>query len=252
MKLKLDENGNAVLKDGHPVYVYDDGKEAAIDVADMARRFEVLERDAKAAFKARDEAKAALRAFEGLDPEVARDALDKIGKLDQKKLVEAGQVDAAIAAALKPLQEELEQAKSAREQLEQQLHSEIVGGSFARSKYIAEKLAIPGDMVQAAFGKHFKVVGGKLQAVDAAGNPLYSRAKPGAYADFDEALEILIDQYPHKDSILKADTRSGSGAPTNSGVNGSGGKKTLPRMAFEQLSPSDQMAHVQAGGTVTD
>lgn len=27
MKLKLDENGNVVVQDGKPVYVYDDGKE---------------------------------------------------------------------------------------------------------------------------------------------------------------------------------------------------------------------------------
>jgi len=77
MKLKLDDNGNAVLKDGHPVYVYDDGREAAIDVADMANRFTTLQADSKKAFTARDEAKAALKAFEGIDPEQARDALDE-------------------------------------------------------------------------------------------------------------------------------------------------------------------------------
>lgn len=31
MKLKLDDNGNAVLQDGKPVYVHDDGKEIAFD-----------------------------------------------------------------------------------------------------------------------------------------------------------------------------------------------------------------------------
>ena len=29
MKLKLDENGNAALSDGKPVYVHDDGREVA-------------------------------------------------------------------------------------------------------------------------------------------------------------------------------------------------------------------------------
>lgn len=250
MKLKLDDNGNAVLKDGHPVYVYDDGREAAIDVADMANRFTVLQGDAKKAFAARDEAKTSLKAFEGIDPEKARDALEKISKLDLKKMVDAGQVDAAVAAALKPVQEKLDVESKRAQTLEQQLHGEIVGGNFARSKFIGEKLAVPVDMVQAAFGRHFSLVDGKLSATDANGNPIYSRKQPGAQADFDEALEILIDQYPHKDTILKADNKSGSGAPGNGG--GSKGAKTIQRAAFDSLDPAARVAHIQGGGTVTD
>lgn len=250
MKLKLDENGNAALKDGHPVYVYDDGREAAIDVSDMAGRFTALQADSKKAFSARDEAKAALKAFEGLDPDKARDALDKIGKMDLKKLVDAGQVDSAVAAALKPVQDKAEAEAKRAQALEEQLHREIVGGSFARSKFIAEKLAIPADMVQAAFGRHFAVADGKLAATDASGNPIYSRKQPGAQAEFDEAIEILIDQYPHKDTILKADIQPGSGAPANGG--GGGGGKTINRAAFDALDPAGRVAHVQGGGTVTD
>lgn len=108
MKLKLDENGHAVLQDGKPVYVYDDGKEAAIDVADTVSRFTHLQAESKKAFAARDEAKKALAAFEGIEASAARDALDKLAKLDQKKLIDAGQVDAAVAAALKPVQDKLE------------------------------------------------------------------------------------------------------------------------------------------------
>lgn len=250
MKLKLDDNGHAVLKDGHPVYVYDDGKEAPIDVPDMASRFGTLQSDAKKAFAARDEAKKALAAFEGIDADKARDAIDKVSKLDLKKLVDAGQVDAAVAAALKPVQDKLEAEAVRAKSLEQQLHGEIVGGSFARSKFISEKLAVPVDLVQAAFGRHFAVQEGKLAATDANGNPIYSRKHPGAQADFDEALEILIDQYPHKDSILKADNKPGSGAPANGG--GGRGSKTMPRAAFDALDPAGRIAHVQGGGIVTD
>lgn len=106
-------------------------------------------------------------------------------------------------------------------------------------------------MVQAAFGRHFKVVDGKLAASDANGNPIYSRKQPGAQADFDEALGILIDQYPHKDSILKADNKPGSGAPANGG-GGKGGSKSINRAAFDALDPEGRIAHVQGGGTVTD
>lgn len=241
MKLKLDENGHAVLKDGLPVYVYDDGKEAAIDVPDMASRFKTLQDDSRKAFAARDEAKAALRAFDGLDANKAKEALDTIAKLDQKKLIDAGQVNAAVDAALKPVQDELSAQKQRAETLEGQLHAEIVGGSFARSKFIAEKVAVPSDMLQAAFGKFFSVSEGRLAAKDASGNPIYSRKNPGASADFDEAIEILIDQYPHKEALLKADNRSGSGAPA-----GDGGQSTGSRVGNIGGSRDERLSAIRS------
>lgn len=58
------------------------------------------------------------------------------------------------------------------------------------------------------------------------GNPIYSRKNPGELADFDEALEIIISQYPHKDSILRGSGASGAGA-TQAGV----GKNTPKSLA---------------------
>jgi hypothetical protein len=66
--------------------------------------------------------------------------------------------------------------------------------------------------VQARFGQNFKIENGKIVATDLTGNKIFSRARPGEHADFEEALEILVDQYPHKDQILKGTGSSGSGA----------------------------------------
>lgn len=252
MKLKtIEVNGQtyAAVQDGNPVYVYDDGKESSIDVADMADRFSTLQADAKKAFSARDEAKKALAAFDGLDPEKAREAVAKIGNLDLKKLVDAGQVDAAVAAAIKPVQEKYDAEAKRAATLEAQLHSEIVGGSFARSKYVTDKLAVPSDMVQAMFGARFAVKDGKLVATLPDGSPIYSRSVPGQTADFDEALETLVAAYPHKESILRADNKPGSGAPTN-GAPSSRARSTISRAAFDALDPQSRMEHVQAGGQV--
>lgn len=49
-------------------------------------------------------------------------------------------------------------------------------------------------------------------AYDGAGNKIFSRSRPGDLADFDEALETLVDQYPYKDQILKGSGASGGGA----------------------------------------
>jgi len=231
VKLKTDDKGNAVLENGHPIYIHDDGKETAIDVADMAARFTVLQADSKKAFTARDEARRALAAFDGIDADKARDALDKISKIDLKKLADAGQVDAAIAAALKPVQEKLKGETDRADALTRQLHTEIVGGAFARSKFIADRLAVPADMVQAVFGQSFSVKDGKLAAHDREGNAIYSRSKPGSPADFDEALEILVAAYPHKETILKADQKSGSGAPAGGTGSGAGKGGTTAEIA---------------------
>lgn len=253
MKLKtteIDGKTYAEVQDGKPVYVHDDGKDAPFDAEGTVATIRARNAEAKTHRERAEAAEAALKSFDGIeDADAARKALETLAKLDQKKLIDAGQVDAAVAAALKPVQEKLDAEAKRAATLEQQLHSEIVGGSFARSKYIAEKLAIPADMAQAAFGARFKVQDGKLAATLPDGNPIYSRANPGQPAGFDEAIEILVDAYPHKDSILKADNRPGSGAPGN-GAGGSGGK-SINRAAFDALDPAARSAFIGDGGTVT-
>lgn len=253
MKLKtieIEGKQYAALHDGMPVYVHDDGKEAPFDAAGTVATIRTRNAEAKANRERYEAAESALKTFEGVDADAARKAIETVSKLDQKKLIDAGQVDAAVAAALKPVQDKLDAEAKRAATLEQQLHSEIVGGAFARSKYITDKLAIPADMVQAAFGNRFSVKDGKLAATGADGNPIFSRKNPGAAADFDEAMEILIDAYPHKDTILKADNKPGSGAPTNG--NGGKGGKTINRTAFDALDPAGRQAHIAGGGTVTD
>src|SRR5690606_41187001 len=67
-----------------------------------------------------------------------------------------------------------------------QLHNELIGGGFARSKFIQDNIAVPIDMIQATFGKNFQIENGKVVAVGADGQKIYSRTRPGEIADFDE------------------------------------------------------------------
>lgn len=252
MKLKLDDEGHAVLKDGMPVYIHDDGKEAPFDASSAVATIKSRNAEAKTNRERYETAEEKLKAFDGIeDPETARKALSIVQNLDHKKLVDAGEVERLKSEINKTWQEKLDAESKKASTLEQQLHGEIVGGSFARSKFIADKLAIPPDMVQAAFGARFKVEEGKLKAYDADGNPIYSKVKAGNPADFDEAMEILVDQYPHKESILRANNASGSGAPAGSG-GGSGQSKTMSREAFEVLDPKGQMDFMTGGGQLSE
>lgn len=237
MKLKLDENGHAVVLDGKPVYVHDDGKEVAFDAIATVGTITRLNGEAKSHRERAEAAEAKYKPFEGLeDPEAARKAMETIKNIDEGKLIAAGKVEEIKAAAQKAAQdqvpaaskthaEELARTKGDLDNLTNELYAEKIGGGFTRSKLIADKFAIPADLVQARFGSAFKIEEGKIVAYDQAGNKIFSRARPGELADFDEAIETLVDQYPYKEQILKSSGTNGGGAGPSGGGGGGQGKQ---------------------------
>lgn len=261
MKLKLDDAGNAVLVDGKPVYVADDGKEFPIDGGQLYGRVRDLTTENANHRKAKEDAEGKLKAFEGIDdPEAARKALETVANIDAGQLVAAGKVEEIkagakkaaeeqIAAAMKKANEDLGAAKATITDLEGALHKEIVGGNFARSKYIADKIAVPADIMQAMFGAQFKVEDGKLAAYDATGIRIPSIANPGEMAGFDEAMEAIVSAYPNRDAILRGQVGAGGGAGHGGGT---GGAKSMARSQFEKLPPADQMAKMKEGFTLTE
>ncbi len=244
MKLKIDEQGHAVLQDGKPVYVHDDGKEVPFDAEQAVGKIASLNAEAKQHREAKEAAEAKLKAFDGLDVDKAKKALETVANLDDKKLIDAGEVEKVKAEMAKAYETKLAEAAAETDKVRGQFHQSLLGGEFARSKFIADKIAVPADMVQAVFAKHFSVSeDGKLQAKDALGNPIYSRVNVGSLADFDEALETLVASYPNKDSILKGNQSNGGGANANGAPTGN----SMNRAQFEALSPVEQMKAVQAG-----
>ena len=239
MKLKIvevDGKQYAEVLDGKPVFTGDDGKDIAFDAVGTRDTITRLNAEAKSHRTRAEAAESAVSAFEGIgDPAAARKALETIANLDQKRLVDAGQVEQANAERDKAWQARLDEVSGKAQTYEQQLYAEKIGGSFARSKYIADKLAVPVDMVQATFGQNLKVEEGKVVAYDAQGQKIFSRSRPGELADFDEAIETLVSQYPHRDHILKSSNANGGGAQGgdggNSGAKGSFGGSKADRVA---------------------
>jgi hypothetical protein len=224
-----------------PVFIHADGKEAPFDADSTLGTISRLNGEAKTHRERAEKAEGALKGFEGIaDPAAALKALQTVKNLDDKKLVDAGEVERVKAEAIKSVQAQFEPVVAEAAQLKEQLYAEKIGGAFARSKFIADKVAVPVDMVQATFGRHFGIEGGKIIAKDANGQPMFSRTRHGEPADFEEALELLVDTYQHKSAILKGSNASGSGAGGSSG--GAGGKTQITRNAFGQLSPAEQRA----------
>jgi hypothetical protein len=253
MKLKtieVDGKTYAEIQDGKPIYVHDDGKEVPFDAPATVSTISRLNGEAKGHREAKEAAEAALKSFEGVDAKAARDALDKLSKIDAKALVAAGDMDAAIAAAIKPYTEKLTAAEQRAQELEGSLNREMIGGRFAQSKFSSEKLTPAGvDLVRSLYGSRLKVENGHVVGYDASGSKIYSRSRPGEAADFDEIVEQFVSEYPHKDHILKGLNHNGGGGK---GPTGKSGPKSMSRAEFDQLNPMERVAKLRDGFTVTD
>lgn len=249
MKLKtIDVNGAtyAEIQDGKPVYLHDDGKTIAFDAPATRDTISRLNREAQQHRERAEAVEAKMKLFDGIeDPAKALKALETLKNLDDKKLIDAGEVERVKAEAkiafdeqLKANEKKYKPVLEERDSLKNMLHQEKLSTAFNRSKFIADKLAIPVDLAQARFGANFSIEENKISAKGSDGNPVYSRIRAGEIADFDEALEILVDSYPYRDSILKGTGASGGGA-SGSGA-GAGGKRQITRAAFDALGPAEQ------------
>src|SRR6266566_4477466 len=165
MKLKLTEDGKAALINdkGLPIYIRDDGTEVPFDAPATVATISRLNGEAKAHREAKETAETKLKIFDGIeDAEAARKAVELMKNIDESKLLSAGKVEEIKAAARRAAEEQvaaanranaetLKAAEADRDKLRNELYSEKIGGSFNRSKLIADKFAIPPDMVQARF-----------------------------------------------------------------------------------------------------
>lgn len=255
MKLKLDDQGHVVVQDGKPVYVHDDGKEVAFDAPGTVSTISRLNGEAKSHRERAEAAEQALKGFEGItDPAAALKALSTVKNLDDKRLVDAGEVEKVKAEAIKAIEEKYAPYLKENETLKGQLNSHLIGGAFASSKFIAEKFAAEGpagvEIARALFAANLKVEDGKVVGYDGNGGKLYSRARPGELASADEAIELLVDAYPYKNSILKGSGANGGGAGHGSG-NGDG-KKSASRAQFDAMDPVQRSQFMREGGTLTE
>jgi len=263
MPFKLNQDGTIALdaEKKLPIYVYGDGREVPFDADNTIATISRLNGESKSHCEAKEAAEGKLKAFEGIeDGEAARKALEVVRNIKDGDLVQAGKVqeikDAAAASAKQAVADATRAAEAREKALAEQnakltsdLNNHIVGGSFASSKFIAEKLAIPADIAQKVFGDRFKVDGGKLVPMDERGNPMFSATNHGNHADFEEALQVMVSSYANKDMILKGSGASGGGAKQSGGT---GGSKTVTRAQYEAASPMDRAGLFKDGATLVD
>lgn len=217
MKLKLDQAGHVVVADGKPVYVDQEGRETPFDAAATLQTISRLNAEAKGHREAKEAAERTLKAREaepaGPDP------------------------------AKSDLEARLASAEAQARDLQGRLDAETISAAFSRSRLIAERFALPADLVQARFQAAFRVEDGQVVAYGADGVRIAAAADASRPADFDEALTRLVETYAYKDHLLKGATAPGGGA--THAVAGAPARRTLTRAEFETLPSAEQMRLAQ-------
>jgi hypothetical protein len=187
---------------------------------------EVMEKKAKLKESGEQlaQVKAQLARFDGIDPEAIRTMLAEQKAAQEKQLEAKGQWDALKkqmndqhAVELRAREEVASAARSEAETLRGQIAELTVGNEFAKSRFIADELALTPSKTRVVYGSHFefdgeRVVGydkpqgqkGRTQLVDARGEPL----------GFEQAMRKLIEADPDRDQLLKAKGRTGAGSVT--------------------------------------
>ena len=265
MKLKLDDEGIAVLQDGMPVYVHDDGKEIPFDGARAFSKISELGAENKSHRERADALAAQMKAFEGVNAEEARKALElaknikdgdllKADKVEELKKQYLKSIEESFSAKEKALLEKITESEKTLASKDDSIRRLLIKGAFDSSKFLTEKTTLPPDMAFTHFGKHFTVEdhNGDLRIVakDSDGNTILSRTRHGDAATPEEAIESIIEKYQFKDHILKS-TPGGAGTPTNSGGSSSGGK-SMKRATFDALDATAKASAVKDGVKIVD
>jgi len=266
MKLKTvtvgDKTYAELSSEGFPVYIHGDGKEVGFDAPSAVAKISSLNGEAMGHRTAKETLEAKLRAFEGIeDAEAAKQALETVKNIKDGELIAAGKVAEIKEAARLAAEERVAQANKAnsealaavtkeRDDVRNTYHRELISGGFSRSKFIAEKGSVPADIFEARFSNQFKIENNKVIGYDTTGNQIYSLTRPGEVAEFEEALEIMVDKYPYRASLLKG---TGGGGGGQGGKGGGGlGDKTLSRKEFDALHPLEQNKRMREGYKVVD
>jgi hypothetical protein len=273
-KLLADGSGIAVDDNKNPIVIDDEKeKEFGLDAISLYSKIPSLQAEAKKYREERDSFKnkvevlgdvdpaeliERVNAFHDIDPKAAREALSTVANLDQldkEKNIEIEKVKAGVAESYNAKIRDLDNLHLKKVQtLEESLSSKdaairhlLIRGAFDRSEFIRDQTVLPPEIAYNTFGKQFKIddENGQLKvfALDNKGEKIFSLARPGEYASPDEAIEILINQYPQKDSILRT-SNGGSGASGNT-LQGAG--ERAKRAALNALNPVQRLTELRRG-----
>lgn len=207
-KTMTNSEGNTTVeidKDGNPVWIGEDNSTKGIDWSRASSTITKLMSENK---QRREENESLLNKTTEITTE-----LDKMKNTPTKKdkNINADEMKNQFETRLTELKKGFEDiiAKKDRE-----VENLLIGSEFAKSEFIKNKTNLPSDLAYLKFGNNFKVKEGKVVPT-LNGSEILSQKNLGEIAGFDEAIEIMVNRYQHKDRILKGTRQSGGGTDKN-------------------------------------
>lgn len=261
---------NIVVQDGHPVWVYDDGKESPFNAESALKKISDVTAESVGRKDKIREYETKLEALKGIDDPVAfvkkaTAAIETMKNLDDKKLIDAKEVEtlkASVAATFNEKISGMEKAFATKEQEYQDqlgksqsiISDLLIRGQINQASFISERTVLTPTIAFDVFKENFKIeeVDGEPRAVAVRkdGKKIMSLKDPGSFASVNEALETLVNEHPDKDRLLKG-IDGGGGTPPNGNQSKFTGK-TLSRQAFNGLDQFSRQKFIKDGGRVTE
>lgn len=255
VKLKLDENNVPIVEDGHPVYEFDDGSESPVDIGQSFKSYETKISnfdEAKSRHEGKlKEIKDQLKKFKDIDIDKYNDAMDKLNKLKDQKLLDESGAEALKKSMRSIFDEELEGVHGSykktlieKDETLKDMNAIVfdlaIKNKFATDKHFSGDKPItiynPEDAAK-IYGDHFSVdINGKnysIVAKDHEGKPILSRKNHGEPASFSEAIHQIIERESKNKPILRNAKTGGPVTSSNldSGSDdGSEGKSSLSKI----------------------
>jgi hypothetical protein len=229
------EGDKIAVEDGHPVWIYEDGQESPFNAESALKKIKDVTAESVARKEKIREYETKVEPFADIqDPAdfvaQAKKALETVKNLDEKKLVDAEDVETlknSVAATYKEKISGMETAFSKKEKEYQDAISSkdksisnlLIKGEIGRSEFVQKKTNMPPSVAFDVFKHNFQVEESDGQARAVAvrkdGTKIMSLKDPGSYATIDEALETLVNEHPDKDRLLVG-VGGGGGASSGS------------------------------------
>ena len=208
MKPKFNEQKQIVVSpEGLPVFVNDKGEEIALDADRLFGKVTELNAECKRWRESKE-----------------------ILEAQVKQLQEAPKKNEKPSEDIDGLRKQMAEMKASYEKdtanLAAQLNKEVVFGQFARSGLFNgtdAKTVLKPEVAYKLFGDRFAVKNGQVVALEKTGSEMYSRKDVTSVANFEEALDVIMDEMGVKNDITRVSLGSGSG----------GGKAATPKQVAQ-------------------
>lgn len=196
-------------------------------------------RDAEAVLKKNQEllkelteSKRKLKAYEGLDPDKAKQALDALADLEQEKLIRKGEFDKALETRTKAYEDRLETINREKQQIITNLTAERLRNHLIASGVMPNKVELAARFIERDV---------ELVNTDN-GFELRKAGGIGDATEFSDLVKTLLSQYP---DLVASDLIVGSGAPPVNNATAATGRK------WADLSRNQKAAAIRdAGGDI--